>query len=133
MRLWIINKNNKRQHVRVKHVKAYKAGRTYDRKLRAWVKTISEKVLPKEEIKKKMNDGFYNWALTHNVRGGRKVIRKIFDVLEKEEVSLQDDGNYQLTTGSYGLSAENKKTFVKLIYNPKQMSLTVFMREKEYK
>ncbi len=93
--------------------------------------TTSEKA----EAKREMIDGFYRWALSHKVRGGRKVIRKILDILEDipdEEVSVEDDGTFQIGTGTYSVDRQHRAELIKLRYNPNQRRLDIYMRDKLY-
>jgi predicted ArsR family transcriptional regulator len=87
----------------------------------------------KEVAKKQMIDMFYSWALTNKVRGGRKVIRKILDRLESinvKDISIEDDGTFQMGTGDYAIDREHKEEFVKLRINQGQRRLDVYMRGK---
>ena len=90
-----------------------------------------EYISDKEEAKRNMIDAFYKWAIGAKVRGEYKVIRKILDNLEKENISIEDDGTYQLSTGNYAIDETHKKILVKIRLPPSQKKMEIYFREKK--
>lgn len=86
----------------------------------------------KEAAKRVMIDAFYGWALEAKVRGGYKVIRKILENLESQEVSVEDDGTFQLSTNDYSVDNTHRKTLVKLRLPSGQRQIELYFRENKY-
>jgi hypothetical protein len=84
-----------------------------------------------KEVKERMLREFSDYGEL-NIRGFKKSAEKILGGLEKGEASEEKDGTVQIGAFNTDVYENGKKELIKLIYEPKQKTLHVYIRNVDY-